>query len=120
QLDYVALIRRGIPRASFDKTTAALSLTLEEASASLKLPKRTLARRKQGHLDPQQSERLVRLAIVGAHAHEVFGDASKAHRWLRTPSRALGGQTPLSLLDTDIGAQAVEDELVRIEYGVYI
>lgn len=42
-----------------------------------------------------------------------------AHRWLRKPNRALGGRTPLSLLDTAPGAELVSDVLVRIEHGSF-
>ncbi|MGH9845548.1 MAG: antitoxin Xre/MbcA/ParS toxin-binding domain-containing protein [Blastocatellia bacterium] len=43
----------------------------------------------------------------------------KASLWLQEPNRALGLQTPLSLLDTDEGARRVEDVLIRIEHGVF-
>ncbi|MBM3343610.1 MAG: DUF2384 domain-containing protein [Betaproteobacteria bacterium] len=36
-----------------------------------------------------------------------------------SPNRSLGNVTPLSLLDTDLGAEAVTDTLGRIEHGVY-
>jgi putative toxin-antitoxin system antitoxin component (TIGR02293 family) len=121
RMGFVGLVRQGLPWASFEKTLEGLQLTLDDASESLKLPKRTLLRRKAkaSRLAPGESERLVRLARVGARANEVFGNRQKAHTWLRSPNRALGGFSPLGLLDTDIGAQAVEDELVRIEHGVY-
>ena len=40
-------------------------------------------------------------------------------RWLHTANRALGGQMPLQLLDTDLGSRQVEEILGRIEYGVF-
>jgi putative toxin-antitoxin system antitoxin component (TIGR02293 family) len=49
----------------------------------------------------------------------VFGERAKASRWLHNPNRALGGVSPLSLLDTDLGTREVEQILGRIEYGVY-
>ena len=121
QLDFVPLLRAGLPWESFELATRALGLTLEEASASLRLPARTLARRKRGagRLAPQESERLLGMASVSARTLEVFGSPDKARRWLKGASRALGGVTPLSLLDTDVGTQAVEDELTRIEHGVH-
>jgi len=62
---------------------------------------------------------MVRYAKVLAQAQETLGSLDKARSWLGLENRALGGATPLSLLDTDIGAQAVRDVLGRIEYGVY-
>jgi uncharacterized protein (DUF2384 family) len=35
-----------------------------------------------------------------------------------TASRGLGGEIPMQLLDSDIGAQRVEQELRAIEYGM--
>jgi len=85
----------------------------------LRLPARTLARRKAaGRLDPHESERVVRLAEVAAWAGEIFGEEG-ARQWLEEPNRALGGATPMTMLDTDVGADAVRDVLGRIEYGVF-
>ena len=49
----------------------------------------------------------------------LLGSDDKARRWMFKPSRALGGEIPIRLLDTDIGANAVFDELGRIEHGVF-
>jgi putative toxin-antitoxin system antitoxin component (TIGR02293 family) len=56
---------------------------------------------------------------VFAQAVSVLGSDDKARRWIVKPSRALGGESPLHLLDTDIGTNAVLDELGRIEHGVF-
>jgi len=45
--------------------------------------------------------------------------AGAAIDWLRSRNQALGGATPLSLLDTDAGAEDVMDLLGRIEHGVH-
>jgi uncharacterized protein (DUF2384 family) len=54
-----------------------------------------------------------------ARAMEVFGTREKALRWLNTPVRSLGDQTPLSLLDTPEGVGQVQDTLGRVEHGVW-
>jgi uncharacterized protein (DUF2384 family) len=56
---------------------------------------------------------------VTARAMEVFGTREKALRWLNTPARSLGDQTPLSLLHTPEGIGQVQDTLGRIEHGVW-
>jgi len=48
---------------------------------------------------------------------EVFGAREKALRWLNTPVRSLGDQTPLSLLNTPEGVAQVQDTLGRVEHG---
>jgi putative toxin-antitoxin system antitoxin component (TIGR02293 family) len=80
---------------------------------------RTLARRKGGRLELHEGERLLRLIRLVARATDVLGDSRKAARWLEAPNRALAGATPLSFLDTDIGTQAAEEVLARIEFGVF-
>ncbi|MBI3680186.1 MAG: DUF2384 domain-containing protein, partial [Acidobacteria bacterium] len=46
-----------------------------------------------------------------------IGDNKTATRWLRRPNRSRGGSTPLQLIDTELGARAVENVLGRIAYG---
>jgi putative toxin-antitoxin system antitoxin component (TIGR02293 family) len=88
---------------------------------SLGLAKRTIARRLQERqaLTSEESERVVRLARVLAQATNILGSVEKARRWLQKPNRALGGEVPIRMLDTDIGANAVLEELGRIDYGVF-
>ncbi|HEV2445335.1 MAG TPA: MbcA/ParS/Xre antitoxin family protein [Candidatus Sulfopaludibacter sp.] len=54
---------------------------------------------------------------IYALAVEVFGDGGKATEWLKRPSRALGMEVPLRLLDTDAGTERVERELRQIQHG---
>ena len=63
--------------------------------------------------------RLSSLVEVTARAIEVFGTREKALRWLRTPVRALGEQTPMSLLKSPEGLARVQDALGQVEYGVW-
>jgi putative toxin-antitoxin system antitoxin component (TIGR02293 family) len=70
-------------------------------------------------LTPEQSDVVVRTATVLARAIDVLGDKRKAVHWLTTPNRALGGEIPITLLDTSAGAHEAEAVLERIEYGVY-
>ena len=52
-------------------------------------------------------------------AIEVIGDRNEAFRWLGTSVRALGYETPISLLATPDGEKAVLIALDRLEQGVY-
>jgi putative toxin-antitoxin system antitoxin component (TIGR02293 family) len=119
-MDLMPLIRRGLPSAALERMARHLDLSAVATIESLGLAKRTIARRLHEHkpLSTEESERVVRLARVFAEAKHVLGDEAKARRWLQKPNRALGGETPLHLLDTDIGASAVFEELGRIEHGV--
>jgi putative toxin-antitoxin system antitoxin component (TIGR02293 family) len=119
-LDWVAMIRRGVPAAAVDALARATELTRAEVATAIDIPERTLARRKQeGRLHADESSRLVRLARVISRAEEVFEDPDPAMNWLRSGNASLEGATPLSLLDTDIGTESVMDTLGRIEHGVF-
>jgi putative toxin-antitoxin system antitoxin component (TIGR02293 family) len=85
------------------------------------VPRRTLERRLQANqpLTLEESGRAFRLARLTALAERVFGDETKAHRWMRKPSRMLEGSTPLSFLKTETGAHMVEQALHRIDYGMF-
>lgn len=112
-------VREGIPYASFEHLADAIGLTAAELEAAVGVAPRTRARRRQARrLAPDESDRLVRLARVVATAAEVLGDTDRAARWLRRPNRSLGGEAPLELLDTDLGAQQVEAALGRLDHGV--
>jgi putative toxin-antitoxin system antitoxin component (TIGR02293 family) len=70
-------------------------------------------------LTPEQSDVVIRTACILAKAIDILGDRAKAVHWLSTANRALGGEIPITLLDTSAGAHEVEAVLDRIEYGVY-
>ena len=112
-------IKRGLPYRSLESVRERLQLSVPEAATVLRMPARTLARRKQSRrLDAHESDRLYRLARMAAHAVTVFGSEDKAAAWLRRPNRALNGEAPVHLLDTDLGARQVEDLLGRLEHGL--
>jgi putative toxin-antitoxin system antitoxin component (TIGR02293 family) len=113
-------IREGFPFASLESVMTQFGLKREEVSWALDLPSRTLARRKQDRrLSPGESDRLYRVVRIAVQASEVLGGREQAERWLHTPNRALSGQMPLELLDTDLGSRQVEEILGRIEHGVF-
>jgi len=69
-----------------------------------------------GKLGPMESERLARIALIEAEAEDVFTSPDLAKNWMLQPNLALG-EPPLSLLDTDIGANEVRKVLVAMAYG---
>ena len=120
ELDWIELIRGGLPAAAMDALARGTGLSKADIAVAIGIPERTLARRKQeGRLHAEESARLVRVARVVARAEEVFEEPNTAMDWLRAANATLGGSTPLSLLDTDIGAEAVMNTLGRIEHGVF-
>ena len=56
-------------------------------------------------------------AQVLAHAVDTFGSRARANSWLNRPSRVFNNQSPLQILTQD--PSAVEEELVRIDHGIF-
>lgn len=61
---------------------------------------------------------LVEYAKIFLHAVDTFGSRTNANAWLNKPNRVFHNQTPLQILTED--PAAVEEELVRIDHGMFI
>jgi putative toxin-antitoxin system antitoxin component (TIGR02293 family) len=95
-----------------------LQISAEDVMNVLGISGRTAQRRRQeGVLSMEESDRLYRIARVTRRAFEVFGAEDTARGWLKDPSHLFRGAAPLTLLGSDAGAEAVEQELGRIDYG---
>jgi putative toxin-antitoxin system antitoxin component (TIGR02293 family) len=111
-------VREGLPLSVVDKALADGRISLAELDR-LALPRKTLAhRRGMGSLTPDQSDRFSRLLRMIEATETTFGDAVKAHAWLRRPTVLLDGEAPLDRLDTDIGTRQVEAMLGRVAHGL--
>jgi putative toxin-antitoxin system antitoxin component (TIGR02293 family) len=118
--DWLNVVRRGLPGRGVEGLLEAIGLTRTEFCVALNIPERTLARRlTQGRLTPDESEKVLRLGRVWERATIVLTNDAAARDWLKSPNGALENAAPLSLLDADIGADAVLDLLGRIEHGVF-
>jgi len=114
-------VRKGISLGEVIRFMEHMGLTQQEAAALLGLPLRTFQRwlgAPAKKLDPTTGGRYYRAIKIVQHAAELLGSTSATLEWLRSPQRALGFRVPLELLATEPGAEAVEDLLGRIEYGV--
>ena len=121
ELQIVDIIRRGFPADSVRRVAEYYGITDAQVATLLGASERTLSRRKKEDkpLDATESDRLYRLARIGARALEVFENDASARNWLKRPNRALGGAVPFEMLDTDAGTEQVDEVLTRIDYGVY-
>lgn len=120
-LDAHERVRKGIFIREVIRLVNQIGLTQPEAAALLGLPVRTFQRwlsEPQKKLDPTTGGRYYRTVKTIEHAAALLGSMATTLEWLRSPQRALGFRIPLELLATDPGAEAVEDLLGRIEYGV--
>ena len=98
-LDTIRRIRGGLPVAEFGALAEWLGMSGEELAPLLGISRATLHRRKTaGHLDPPESERLVRFARLLARATGVLGSEAAARKWLKQPAFAFPGESPLSFI----------------------
>lgn len=115
-------VRKGISLGEVIRLMEQIGLTQQETAGLLGLPLRTFQRWLSGperkKLDPTTGGRYYRALKIIEHAMTLLGSMAATLDWLRSPQRALGFRVPLELLATEPGAEAVEDLLGRIEYGV--
>ena len=98
-----------------------LELTLTEFADAVQIAPRTLHRRRQGgRLQPDESDRVLRLCRLLGRAEDLFdGDERQARLWLQRKQRALGARSPLLAARTDIGVRQVDELIGRLEHGVF-
>ena len=116
--DLRRLVEGGLPIESLGKVVA--HVAEPAAAGELKyriVPKATLHRRRQV-LSLEESERLERLARIAALAEDVWENEPLAHEFLRSAQPQLGGERPLDLVRTELGARQVEDLLMKLEFGL--
>ena len=114
-------MERGFSYRELEHLRDNVGLSRGELADVVQVKPRTLDRRKkEGHLLPEESDRLLRVSRVFGKALELFeGDPKSAREWPSAPQRALGGAVPLDMARTDIGAREVEALAGRLEHGVF-
>lgn len=122
--DAAALLKivwKGLPYRALERFQENTAMSIEVILSVIDLPRRTLTRRKrEGRLQPAESDRLLRASRLFGQALELFdGDRDAAAGWLTTRQTGLGGAMPLDLARTELGAREVERLLTRLEHGVF-
>jgi putative toxin-antitoxin system antitoxin component (TIGR02293 family) len=116
----IAAVREGLPFDVFVKLQHVLEIPAALLADLLGIPLRTLNRRKhEGQFKPEESDGLLRVARVVSRTFDVFEDRAAAILWLKMPEVAFDDVTPLSLLDTEVGAQEVLRLLGQLAHGVF-
>jgi putative toxin-antitoxin system antitoxin component (TIGR02293 family) len=115
----IDVIRSGVPARVVDDMAQYLDVPKHVIFGVLHTPESTAHKliKDNRPLDSAASERVVRVADIVRMAEETFGGRTSMARWLKTANLALGGATPLSMLDTEPGASEVRRILSAIDYG---
>jgi putative toxin-antitoxin system antitoxin component (TIGR02293 family) len=120
ELGLIEATRNGISKNSLIKLATLLGLNQEELCNILHISTKTFQRfTEYQKLDIYTTEQAIEMALIYYKAIQLFNTNLAVQQWIKTPLMALNGQTPLSLLDTGIGANLVLNTLGRLEEGVF-
>lgn len=120
-VDLVKHVEKGLAFSAVEALQQQMNLATREMAKLLDIKLRTFLRRKEaGRLQPAESDRVLRTSRLFARAKDLFdGNRDAARGWLMTPQRALGGEIPLEIAKTEVGAREVEKIIGRLEQGVF-
>lgn len=114
------LARKGVSFKFLLDISEKLSLSLVELSQILHVSLRTLQRYiPSKKLDTDSSSKALQLAFLLQTGIKVFGSSEYMNVWMNSSLPSLGGQRPKDFLDTPFGFQLLEEELSRIEFGIF-
>ncbi|WP_080056516.1 type II RES/Xre toxin-antitoxin system antitoxin [Spirosoma aerolatum] len=121
-LDRTALVfsaLKGVPATRFFEIADLSGYKREQLAEVFDTSLKTFQRyeREQKKLNPQDSEKVLKIMALFQTGESVFGSAAAFRRWMDKPAYGLGNQIPFDLLHTSGGIDLILDELIRIEYG---
>lgn len=126
----IAMIRNGVPAIEAKRLVQALGVEQKVFYQALGLKTATVNRKitQSEQLASDESERLLGVARLIGQVETIIADSGDPEgfdapewlsRWLREPLPALGGTSPMALLDTMEGQSMVAEALARIQTGAY-
>ncbi|MCG8577244.1 MAG: MbcA/ParS/Xre antitoxin family protein [Flavobacteriales bacterium] len=116
-LELINRIRTGVKKSDWKQLIKNIDST--EKELEYVLPASISSMQKKTVYGKETSERIYELAKLFGLGYEVFDSKDDFKNWLNTPSRTLGSKKPFDLLDSSLGFEMVENEIVRIKYNVY-
>ncbi len=115
----VFLALKGVPAIRFFEIADLTGYKREQLAEVFDTSLKTFQRyeREKKSLNPQDSEKVLKIMALFQTGESVFGTAASFRRWMDKPAYGLGNQIPFGLLHTSGGIDLVMDEVTRIEYG---
>jgi len=118
--DFIELSRNGIDKKSLLHLLKTIDFDLKELAAILHVSERTIQRYSLNKkLSVEISTKVIQLAKLYAKGEGVFGGLDNFKNWMNHPNMALAKKKPKDLLDTTFGFQLLNEELIRIEQGIF-
>ena len=120
-MSMINFIRKGISFNSFMSLVNRTGFNLSDWAKFMHISERSIQRYRQEKrkFDPLQSERILEIALLYKKGIEVFGSDEKFRLWLHTNCIALGNVKPVELFDNSFGIGLLQDELGRIDHGIF-
>jgi len=116
--DFLSGARKGIPKSKLLAIARESGLTLKELSSYLRISTRSIQEKELTQfIAPGPSERALYIAKLFKSGNDLFGSMEKFRNWLNMENSVMGGEKPVSYLDTFSGIQLVLDELNAMEFG---
>lgn len=116
-LELINQIRLGVKKSDWKELIKLIGATEKEFENIL--PASISSMQKKSVYSRETSERIYQISRLFGLGYEVFDSPEDFKEWLLTPSVAFGNKTPFELLDSNLGFELVENEIVRIQYNVY-
>lgn len=117
---YISIIREGVKMQTLEHLMKATDISSNEMASIMHTSERTLRRYTSDTvLNPEQSERIIELARLFTRGSEVFGSLDNFKSWMNSTIIAFGNKKPKELLDTSLGIEILQEELGRIEHGIF-
>ncbi|MFC2166289.1 antitoxin Xre/MbcA/ParS toxin-binding domain-containing protein [Acidobacteriota bacterium] len=118
--DLIELGKFGLTKDALLHLAKYLGISVGQMAALLPITERTIQRYSRGqHFSQAVSEHILEIAECVAKGIAVFENRDKFLVWMNHPNKALGQETPVSLLNSRFGTDMVLNALGRIEYGVF-
>jgi putative toxin-antitoxin system antitoxin component (TIGR02293 family) len=113
-------VERGVPLAAIDEFASRSGIPAKEL-IDVVIPPRTLKHRRQRGtpLSMVESDRLAGIVRIYELALKVYGNREDAVEWFRGSMRRFDGRTPLAMLRTAAGEQAVTEFLIQVDEGYF-
>ena len=117
----VKSLEQGIPTSAINEIALYLDIPINGLIKYLHISNSTWHRRKnEGKLDFNLSDKVLQVSKLLEHAENVFGNSKKVRSWFKTPSIVFEQLLPVELIGSLSGIILINDELTRIEHGVFI
>lgn len=111
-------IDKGLPVDVLDELKETYNFSDESLAEILGVSTRTVLRRKDGHLNTEESTRIYLLAKVLNKAKELMRTPDNVLEWIQIKNPALKMHTPLEVCTNIVGYEKVINLLNKIEWGI--